>query len=239
MNFSLEVYDGPLEMLIQLLQKHKLNIFDVSIALICDQYMAELDKMRQMDMNITSDFLVMASALLLMKSRALLGTEDEAEEDELTVEQLQERILHYKKIKETAQLLSEFQNASYNNFFKETESLDFGFRPTEHIDTLKLVSALAVVLSRVEEKKPPTHDNFKGIVQREKISLPEKIKDVQRIIYSRKRTSFKSVFDNVKTKYEAITVFLAVLHLVSLDKIRIKETEKDIILCSNGDIDEK
>lgn len=239
MNFSLEVFDGPLEMLLQLLQKHKISIFDISVTMICDQYLEELDKMRQMDMNITSDFLVMASALLLMKSRALLGTEDEAEEDELTVEQLQERLLHYKQIKETAQLLSGFQNASYNNFFKETESLDFGLRPIEHIDTEKLVNALSVVLSRVEEKMPPTHDNFKGIVQREKISLPDKIKDVQKIVYSRKRTSFKSVFDNVKTKYEAITVFLAVLHLISLDKIKIKEKDNDIILCSNGDIDEE
>ena len=239
MDFKLEVYDGPLEMLLQLLQKHKLNIFDIPIALICDQYIAELEKMREMDMDITSEFLVMASQLLLMKSRALLGTEDEAQEDEMTPEQLRERLLQYQKIKETAQLLSDFQNSSDNNFFKDTEAIDFGLQPIEHIDTAKLVNALAVVLTRVEDAKPPTHENFRGIVRREKISLPDKIKEVQKVIFSRRRTSFESVFENASTRHETITIFLAVLHLISFGRVKIQETDKEIILCSNGDTDEE
>lgn len=239
MDFKLDVYDGPLEMLLALLQKHKLNILDIPIVLICDQYIAGLEDMRSMDMDITSDFLVMASQLLLMKSRALLGTEDEAEEDELTPEKLQERLLVYKKVKETAQILSGIQNSSEDTFFKGVEAIDFGFTNIQHIETDRLVSALSVVLSRVEDKKPPSRESFKGIVQREKISLTDKIKDVRRLIHSQKKVLFERVFENVSSRYEAITVFLAVLHLISFGKISLREKGKDIILCSNGDTDDK
>ena len=239
MDFKLEVYDGPLEMLLSLLQKHKLNIFDIPVSLICDQYIAELDKMRSMDMEVTSEFLVMASQLLLMKSRAILGTEDEAEQDEMTVEELQERLALYQKVKETAQILSGIQNASYDNFFKDTEVLDFEFRSTEQIDTAQLVNALALVLSRVEDKKPPSRESFKGIVHRDKISLTDKINEVKKIVQLRKTTSFESVFDGVSSRYEAITIFLAVLHLISFGKIIMRENGNEITLCSNGDTYEK
>ena len=136
-------------------------------------------------------------------------------------------------------MLSGIQNSSEDVFFKGTEAINFSFTNTQHIETDKLVSALSVVLSRIEDKKPPTRENFKGIVHREKISLTDKIKEVQKKIRLQKRVSFVNVFEGVTSKYEAITVFLAVLHLISSSKVSMREKGKEIILSSNGDTIDK
>ena len=91
LRFSLEVYDGPLDLLLTLLQKNKLDIFDIPISEITGQYMEELRRMAEADLEISTEFLLMASKLLLMKSRALLPVE-KPEEDEMTPEQLSERL---------------------------------------------------------------------------------------------------------------------------------------------------
>ena len=123
LRFSLEVYDGPLDLLLNLVRKNKIDIFDIPIAEITTQYLEELQKMEDKDIEISAEFLVMASQLLLMKSRALLPSEEETE-DEMTPEQLAERLEEYRKIKEAAKMLDEIQFSSEALFFKKPEKLE-------------------------------------------------------------------------------------------------------------------
>ena len=232
LRFSLEVYDGPLDLLLTLLQKNKLDIFDIPISEITGQYMEELRRMAEADLEISTEFLLMASKLLLMKSRALLPVE-KPEEDEMTPEQLSERLAEYKKVKEAARLLGEVQFSSAANYFKLPEKLPK--IPPEN----SLLRALFAVLQRVEDRQPPTAENFSGIVGHEKVSLPDKIKEVMSFVRKRKKASFGSIFEGCKSRGEVVTVFLAVLHLVSRGRIKMKETKDDIIFTKTGEEDEE
>ncbi|MBO4896724.1 MAG: segregation/condensation protein A [Clostridia bacterium] len=234
LRFSLEVYDGPLDLLLNLVRKNKIDIFDIPIAEITSQYLDELHRMEEADIEISSEFLVMASQLLLMKSRALLPSE-EPTEDEMTPEQLAERLEEYRKIKEAAKMLDEIQFSSEALFFKKPEKLQKG--PIENVNMEKdlLFEAFKSVLSRVEDRLPPKKENFQGIVGREKVSLPDKIRDVLKFVNTRKKTSFESIFESSKTKGEVVTVFLAVLHLIARGKIKMHERGGKITITKSGD----
>lgn len=238
LRFSLEVYDGPLDLLLTLLQKNKLDIFDIPISEITGQYMEELRRMAEADLEISTDFLLMASKLLLMKSRALLPSEN-PEEDEMTPEQLSERLAEYKRVKEAARLLSEVQFSSAANYFKLPEKLPKIPPENPLMEKNSLLRALFEVLQRVEDRKPPTADNFSGIVGREKISLPEKIRDVMSFVGKKRKASFGSIFEGCRSRGEIVTVFLALLHLVSRGRIKMKETKDDIFFTKTGEEDEE
>lgn len=236
LTFTLEVYNGPLDLLLTLIQKNKIDIYEIPVAEITKQYMRELEKMQQMDMEITGEFLVMASQLLLMKSRALLPQREESEE-EITPEQLRERLLEYQRIKETAQVLSQYQFSSAGNYFKAPEKIARAIPANGSIEPDKLFEAFVRVISRLEDKQPPTRESFSGIVGREKISLPDKIREVFQLVRSKKGTSFESVFQDASTKGEVITLFLALLHLIARGRVKMQEKGDSIMLKSGGKSD--
>lgn len=234
MRFSLEVYDGPLDLLLNLVRKNKIDIFDIPIAEITSQYLLELQKMEENDMEISSEFLVMASQLLLMKSRALLPSE-EPQDDEMTPEQLAERLEEYRKIKEAARMLDEIQFSSEALFFKKPEKLEQGHVQNVSMEKDLLFEAFQNVLSRVEDRLPPKKESFQGIVGHEKVSLPDKIRDVLNFVKAKKRTSFESIFEGAKSRGEVVTVFLAVLHLIARGKIKMYDTGGKITITKSGD----
>ena len=239
LNVSLEVYNGPLDLLLSLIQKNKLDIFDIPIAEITGKYLDELDLMREEEIEITSDFIVMAATLIHMKSKALLPRADEGDEDEITPEELSRRLVEYQKIKMAAKALEQSQFATAANFFKKPEVIEKAPPENKIFEKNILLEALGNVLERLDERAEPTMENFKGIVQKEKVSLPQKISDVWRHIKIKQRASFYSVFDGLHTKAEVITVFLAVLHLISRGRIRALEEGKNIVLINTGDYDEE
>lgn len=235
---SLEVYNGPLDLLLTLIQKNKLNIFDIPILEITYQYMAELEVMREQDLEVTADFIVMASQLMHMKSKALLPRASESEEDELTPEELSRRLLEYQKIKMAAKALEQSQFATAANYFKKPEEIEKAPPENKIFEKDVLLLALSTVLERLDERAEPTMENFKGIVKREKISLPDMIDDVFKKIRTSKRTSFYSVFEGMRTKTEVITAFLAILHLISRGRIKAIGEGDNIILENPGDDNE-
>ena len=153
----------------------------------------------------------------------------------MTPEQLAERLEEYRKIKEAAKMLDEIQFSSEALFFKKPEKLQKG--PIENVNMEKdlLFEAFKSVLSRVEDRLPPKKENFQGIVGREKVSLPDKIRDVLKFVNTRKKTSFESIFESSKTKGEVVTVFLAVLHLIARGKIKMHERGGKITITKSGD----
>lgn len=232
---SLEVYNGPLDLLLTLIQKNKLNILDIPIAEITGQYMKELEAMREQDIEVTADFIVMASQLMHMKSKALLPRATEGEEDELTPEELSRRLVEYQKIKMAAKALEQNQFATAANFFKKPEVIEKAPPENKIFEKSILFEALSTVLERLDERAEPTMENFKGIVHREKISLPDMIDDVWKKVRVSKRASFYSVFDKMRTKTEVITAFLAILHLISRGRIKAIGEGDNIILENIGD----
>ncbi len=232
---SLEVYNGPLDLLLTLIQKNKLNILDIPILEITNQYIAELQKMREDDMEVTADFIVMASQLMHMKSKALLPRATEGDEDELTPEELSRRLLEYQKIKQAAKALEQSQFSTAANYFKKPEVIEKAPPENKIFEKNILLEALSTVLERLDERREPTMENFKGIVKREKISLPDMIDGVWEKVRKRKKATFLSVFDGMRTKAEVITAFLAILHLISRGRIKALGEGDNIILENLGE----
>lgn len=232
---SLKVYEGPLDLLLTLIQKNKINIYDIPIAEITAGYLDELSKMREMNLEITGEFLVMASWLLLMKSRALLPKRDD--DDEMTPEELQQRLIEYKKIKEAAKELEKKQFATLANYFKAPEKIAKVVPDNGYIEKTRLYEALLNIISRMEAKLPPPRESFRGIVEREKISLPDKIRDIMRFISERKKALFESFFEGAKSRNEVVTTFLALLHLISRGRMVVREKGNNIILVKSGEYD--
>lgn len=149
LNFRLEVFEGPLDLLLSLIAKNKVDIYDIPIALILDQYMEYIEQMRQMDMEIAGEFIVMAAELMLIKSRMLLPrpeTEEKDEEDPRAA--LARALIEYKRAKEAAAFLSDQYGIYAGRIAKEPEVLDTRSDLPEHIELSLLEKALGRVLSR-------------------------------------------------------------------------------------------
>lgn len=233
LQFKLEVFEGPLDLLLHLVQKHKIDLTDIPIAEITEQYLAHLEQMAQMDMEITGEFLLMASHLLYIKSRLLLPRmEEEAEED--PKEELEERLRLYKAAKEAAGRLEEIQFSTIDNYFKGPEALGKAPIENENIPIENLLRAFMAVAERLEEKEPPKAEAFKEIVRVQRVSLSRQLTYVQDLFKTCKRRSFAKVFEGITTRDACIATFLAVLHLVSRGKIKIEETKDEIYLCGGG-----
>ncbi len=232
--FKLQVFEGPLDLLLHLVQKHKIDLTDIPIAEICEQYLAYLAQMTQMDMEVTGEFLSMASHLLYIKSRVLLPKQEEEEEIDPKIE-LEERLRLYKAAKEAAGKLEVRQFSTIDNYFKAPEVLGEAPIENESIPVEKLWRAFLQVAERMEEKAPPRVAQFKEIVRVQRVSLADRITYVGSLLKKGARKHFSKIFEGLYSRDERIATFLAVLHLVSRGKIRIEEREDEIYLCGGED----
>lgn len=229
LQFRIPVFEGPLDLLLHLVQKHKINLADIPIGEITEQYLAYLEQMAEMDMEITGDFLSMASHLLYIKARALLPRQEEETED--PKEELEERLRLYKAAKEAAIQLGEIQFSTIDNYFKKPEKLGDAPKENYRIPIEKLLQAFLEVSERIEEKAPPKVGAFTEIVRVKRVSLADQIDAVHNLLKNGKRKAFHTLFVGVTTKDEKIATFLAILHLVSRGKIKILEKQNEIFLC--------
>ena len=233
LQFKLEAFEGPLDLLLHLVSKHKIDLCDIPIGKITEQYLAYLDKMAEMDMEITGEFLSMASHLLYIKSRLLLPkTEEEEEED--PKEELEERLRLYKAAKEAAGKLEAIQFSTVDNFFKGPEALGSEPIENENIPIEKLWSAFLQVTERLEEKAAPKVSAFREIVRVQRVSLPEQMERVENLFKKGERRHFSKVFEGLTTRDGHIAAFLAILHLISRGKIYLEEKDDEIYLCGGN-----
>lgn len=234
LKFKLQVFEGPLDLLLHLVQKHKIDLTDIPIAEITEQYLAYLDQLARMDMEITGEFLAMASHLVYIKSRALLPRPEEEEEAD-PKEELEERLRLYKAAKEAAGQLENIQFSTIDNYFKGPENLGEAPIENENISIEKLMKAFLQVTERMEEKAPPRVENFKEVVRVQRVSLTEQIAYVGNLLKKGQRRHFSQIFEGIFTRDGRIATFLAVLHLVSRGKIYIEEREEEIYLYGGKD----
>ena len=233
LQYKLPTFEGPLDLLLHLVQKHKLDLWDIPIAQITEQYLSYLETMKKMDMEITEEFLAMASHLVYIKSRLLLPIEEEEEEADPKTE-LEERLRLYKAAKEGADQLEARQFSTVDNFFKAPENLGQAPIENEDMPIEKLWQAFLEVTERLEEKAPPTISSFREIVRVQRVPLQDRILYVSALLQKGQRKKFAEIFRGITTRDGRVATFLAVLHLVSRGKIRIEERENEIYLYGGG-----
>lgn len=228
--YHLDVFDGPLDLLLHLISKNKLNIYDIPIVEILEQYNKALEEMQERDLAITCDFVAMSAHLLYIKSKMLLPKYDEAEDEEDPRARLVEMLLEYQRIKEVSGTLNARAENGLDMYTKMPEQItpDKSYK-YEH-DRMDLRLAILNMLERAETKIPPKITNFAGIVGREVYSVGKKVAYILKRLLSTKKTSFMDLFDSVRTRSEVVATFLAVLELCKTNRIKISDDTEDISL---------
>ena len=228
LKFSLEVFDGPLELLLHLISKNKVSIYDIPISLILKQYMDYIEDLKKMDLEVSSEFIEMAARLMLIKSRMLLPKAELEEEDPRM--SLAEALAEYKRYKAVIEKMREDQNMAGITFVRRTEQLDFDKTHKLSYDTDVLTEAYRNVLRRSNRALPPPLKSFAGIVGHPVASVPARIIGVLRTLKRKLSCSFRSLFSGVRTRSEIVATFLAVLELSKSEHVVVEEKADDLYL---------
>lgn len=229
---KLEAFEGPLDLLLHLIDKNKVNIYDIPIIEITEQYLDYIRQMETKDLDIMSEFLVMAATLLNIKSKMLLPVDKTEEEEALDPRQeLVERLLEYKLYKYISKELKDKQlDASFVMFKPPTipsEISDY----KEEVNVGELLSELSLsrlheifksIVKKQEDKIDPIRSKF-GRIEREEINLGAKFVQIQEYGLRHKRFSFRSLLEAQHTKMEAIVTFLGILELIKIGRIHIEQ----------------
>lgn len=231
---KLEVFEGPLDLLLHLIDKNKIDIYDIPIVEITNQYMEYIRNMQQDDLNIMSEFLVMAATLLDIKCRMLLPKEvnEDGEEEDPRAE-LVEQLLQYKMYKYMAYELKDRQSDAEFIMFKPPTIPDEVKEYSEPVDLDKLLGDLTLsrlnkifqdVTKRQDNKIDPIRSKF-GKIEKEEVPLPMKMTYVQDYAKSHKRFSFRQLLEEQKTKMHIVVTFLAILELMKTGEICVAQEE--------------
>lgn len=223
-NIKLDMFEGPFDLLLTLLEKNKLEIMDIQISEIADQYVDFLFSEEVFNMDIATEFLVMAMTLIHMKSRKLLP-QPEKEEEEMTEEELKARLVRYKRFKEVAPLLAEQMDKWSGAMYFTGEQLTF--KPREELIELnprELVNNYTKVYARYTQSRNDNTEKMQHILKIEKVSLTEKIRQVISTVKSKTKAVFSEIFNTKKnTKLEVVTGFLAILELNKCKQVDLKQ----------------
>ncbi|UCC95514.1 MAG: segregation/condensation protein A [Candidatus Omnitrophota bacterium] len=213
MKIRLDIFEGPLDLLLYLIKKDHLNIYDIPIADVVNQYMQFLELMKLLDINIASEYLVMAATLINIKSKMLLPRSDVEEEvlEEDPREELVRRLLEYEKFKEVAEFLKQ----------KEFQRLKYISRPApagEEKEVYLEASIFDLISAFKSALKEVPKDIFFEVINDE-FTVEEKIHDLLHLLVVKDRMSLNELFSTAKSKLEIVVTFLAILELIRLREI--------------------
>ncbi len=235
---KIDRFEGPLELLLHLISKSKINIEDISINEITCQYIEYLQQMQQFDIEIASEFLVMAATLIHIKSRKLLPKlkEDENEGDDInTREQLIQRLLDYKKFKEISNELREREQLYSHIYSKLPEEIaiskeELDDRLFGEVGKEDLFNAICIVLSKKNLSKSKSPSIYE--IAKDPISIKQRIEEIEGILCIKENATFFSLFENDYNKSEVITTFLAILEMIKDSSICLYQSRPfdDIII---------
>ena len=238
---ELQAFEGPLDLLLHLIDKNKVNIFDIPIVEITNQYMEYIEEMKRQDLNVMSEFLVMAATLLGIKSKMLLPVEEtEDEEVEDPRAELVEQLLQYKMYKSISYELRDRQSDAEHILYKVPTLPDEVLAFEQPVDVDELISDLTLnklqaifqsVMRRQENRVDPIRSKF-GTIRKEEVSLEDKMAYVSNYCYSHRKFSFKQLLMEQHSKTELIVTFLSILELMKAGTIYITQenTFDDIMI---------
>ena len=225
---EMEDFEGPLDVIFLLLSKNKIEIQDVSITAILEQYLAYLEEMKRLDMDIASEFIAMASNLMLIKTKMLLSAA-EAAEAESELDQLRQQLIERQRreaiesIRTSVTWLEPRNEIGRSQFVKEPEPLrrDQAYR-YQH-ETRDLLRALDNIAERSQRRLPPPTVNFKGIVGKEPYPIGRKTGEVLRQLLLRGFEKLKNLFKGNRSRSEIVATFLAVLDLCKTNSVSLED----------------
>ena len=228
---NMEDFVGPLDLILHLLSKNKMEIKDIQISLILDQYLAWMNKRKELDLEVASDFITMASHLIYIKTRMLLSIHDEEAMSEM--EQLiatleaHQRNENYLKIKAVIPRFDDRYQYGRDYLTKVPESIQPDKTYCYVHEKEDLFKAVTAVLSRTDNKLPPPVAAFQGIVGREPYPVNDKAGEIIHRLLKFGITRFRALFKGNRSRSEVVATFLAVLELCKAHRVRLAGTEED------------
>ena len=229
---KLQVFEGPLDLLLYLLDKNKVNIYDIPIVEITAQYMEYIAEMKRQDLDVLSEFLVMAATLIDIKSKMLLPRDPDDEEEETDPRaELVQQLLEYKMYKCTAYELKDRQVDAQRVMFKKPTIPEEVLEYQEPLNVEELVSDVTLaklneifksIMRKQQDKIDPLRSKF-GKIEKEEVSLEEKTEYPENYATTHKHFSFRSLLEAQSSKVEVIVTFLAILELMKMGKILISQ----------------
>lgn len=234
LSFKLEAFEGPLDLLLHLIEKNKVNIYDIPIVTITEQYLAYIEEMQHNDMEVMSEFLVMAATLINIKSKMLLPPE--VKEDEEVVDprtELVERLLEYKMYKYISEELKDKQLDAEKLVFKGSSIPEEIANIEDPVDVGELLSDLTLnklhtifesVIRKQADKIDPIRSKF-GRIEHEEINLSGKIMEIQNYGITHKHFSFRQMLESQHDKMNTIVTFLGILELMKMGQVKVSQKE--------------
>lgn len=221
-----EKFEGPLDLLCHLIDKNKMDIYDINLSEITDQYISYLKEQEKLNLEIASEFLVMASTLLYLKSKKLLPKQEE-EEEEITEEELIKRIIEYKKFKEISKKLKENYTSFSKRYFKNQENIKL---PKQKIEKNYNKNVIPDIYQKIwnknKEKINLNAKNIEKIAITDNYTVASKVKEMFRVLVKQKRFVFNRLFSlKQHNKQEVVTAFSGLLELSRRNKVLTKQDE--------------
>lgn len=221
---KIDNFEGPLDLLLHLIKESKVDIWEISIADIAEEYLAYIQRMEKLNLDIASEYLVMASELIEMKSRMLLPRQEKEvgeEEEEDPKERLIRRLVEYQKYKEVTKNFKELESLRQEFYTKAPDNLkeyvEEGVVPSSDVTLEDLMLAFQKFLNRKELEKP-----LQTTVTKKEITVEERRKSIRDILTKRKRVDFFELFEVVTKEYIVVT-FLAILEMAKKQELLIKQ----------------
>lgn len=224
---ALDVFEGPLDLLLHLVKQHELSILDIPIAFVTEKYLEYLAVMQLMDLDVASEYLVMAATLAHIKSKMLLPAPPPGQEDDLQAEEedpreaLIRRLLEYQKYKQAGEDLSSRGVAGRDVFARGApieEAIETGEPPLATVPLFSLVEAFQRVLSK--SKVRLTHD-----IVHERMSLTDRINELVDVLRARRRIAFEELFSGQTSRFDLVITFLAILEMTRLRMTRLFQVD--------------
>ncbi len=232
LRYKLETFEGPLDLLLHLIEKNKVSIYDIPIAEITDQYLEYVSGMKEESLDVVSEFLVMAATLLDIKARMLLPKEvsEEGEEEDPRAE-LVARLLEYKTYKYMSMELRDLEIQADTVFYKEPTIPREVLKYEQPVDLDSLLEGVTLVrlkkifdsvMKRQQDKIDPVRSSF-GTIRKEPVSLEEKISSVMGYARKHRKFSFRGMLEKQPDRTELVVTFLALLELMKIGKIHLTQ----------------
>lgn len=218
LQYKLPVFEGPLDLLLSLIAKNKIDIYDIQISDLLDQYMEQIERMRENQMDVASEFLTMASRLVYIKSVMLLPKyEEEAEE---LKKELSGQLLEYAVCRKVAAKLGVMYD--FDTFFRAASPVEYDMTYNRRHDPQDIVKAYISAVGRGKRRLPPSEQAFSGIVTHKIVSVNSRIIHLMRRLWHGKRLEYHEIFEVCEGKSDLVATFLATLELVKGKRIRIE-----------------
>ncbi len=230
LTFRLEEFEGPLDVLLYLVSKNKMNIYDIAILDLIDQYTAIINQLQQNRMEVASEFIEMAARLVQMKSFLLLPRSEEAERMK---EELTGQLIEYSACKEIARQMGQ-QAAQNCSFVRPPLEIELDNTYNQYHDPMLLAQAIEMLLGRGKRRKVPTQQAFEPLVTAPFVSVASRVVHVLRSIVTGKAQKLRALFARQDTRSQTVATFLAVLELIRAGRITIDEQENLTIRRGKG-----